>query len=135
MKKKFTAMQIQAFWDVMLQLDDCSKSWFIQYWLISKAVLRRNLQRPITFHHSIYWQHTAQILKVKKQKLIKKTIYRVNLRKGTIMTVTACVSWYLVGIFTPNTHHVMYIVMKGSTVHLGKQDRISSHKLYGGQVA
>jgi len=42
------------------------------------------------------------------------------------------VSLYLVGIITPNTHHVMQTGMKGSTAQLGKQDRISSYKLYGG---
>jgi len=26
-------------------------------WIIQKAVLTGNLQRPVTFHYSIYWQH------------------------------------------------------------------------------
>jgi len=31
-----------------------------------KALLIRNLQLTIIIYYSIYWQHTAQILRVKK---------------------------------------------------------------------
>ena len=59
-----------------------------------------NLQIPVAFCYSIYQQHPALILRVKKAKFDEgKTVYSVNLRKWMVKIVTAkCLSWHLVSV-------------------------------------
>jgi hypothetical protein len=46
-----------------------SNSQFIRQWMIQKALLTKNLQKTITLHYSIYWQHLQPTLRVQKAEV------------------------------------------------------------------
>jgi len=52
-----------------------SKSSIIQCWMIQEALLTGNLEKPIIFHYSIYWQQPAPILKAQKAKFDQERLY------------------------------------------------------------
>jgi hypothetical protein len=57
------------------------KGWFIQHWMIWKAVLNGTLQLPIMFHYSVYHQFPAMIPSIKNPKFVQEIFYSMKLHK------------------------------------------------------
>jgi hypothetical protein len=53
-----------------------STSWFIRRWMIQKALLTKNLQRPITLLYSIHWQHLVPTLRVQEAEVDQERLYK-----------------------------------------------------------
>jgi hypothetical protein len=71
------------------------KSWVFWHWMIQKALWTWYSQIPVKFHHFIYWQYPAPILRVQKAKVDEERLYKLNLCKRKLQYEQKNLSWYL----------------------------------------